>query len=193
MSGVTGGDLVRAKLRALGQSLPARLREANDQGAREMQEIAVQLVPKRTGKTAALLASDEAVGPLVQKSKGRGRRGGGDTPAEGADYVVFGFRTPELQRAGFKAFWLEFGNKAHAKGESRRAGKDKQGRQRFQKVKRAVPARAAQPFMRPAAILMRERLRQLRNIAWGHAAVDVAKAALLGGDASGVDAAEAGE
>lgn len=175
MSGIVGAQATIAKLQSLGGYLPARLREAHETAAKEMQDVAVQLVPKRTGKTAALLASADAVGPLETAGKKRGKAASGETEdADKATFVAFGFRTKELQRAGYKALWLEFGNKAYAAGDNRRAGKDKKGKQRFSKVKRAIPARPARPFMRPAAILMRKRLQELRSLAYGRATIDMA-------------------
>lgn len=61
----------------------------------------------------------------------------------------YGLLTKALQKAAFYWQWVEFGNKAHAAGGRRFVGYSDKGKPRYRKVKRAVPARRARPFLRP--------------------------------------------
>ena len=61
------------------------------------------------------------------------------------------------------------------KGSSRSAGFDKRGRRRTQRMKRAVPARPASPFWRPALANLQRNLERLRAEATTRA---ITKAAL---------------
>ena len=114
----------------------------------KMQNRAVELVPKRTGNLARILEAPDAVEKKSEQVKNRTR-------------WRFGFLTAEAQRKGFYSVFDEFGTKGYQAGEQRRAGVDKKGRQRVQRVKRTIPARRAQPFMRPAAIEFWKRITTL--------------------------------
>ena len=136
-------------LRRIGRTrdgLAPAVEKAVDGKVKEMQATAVQLVPKRTGNLAELLAGDDAIEKKRQGGKVSWR---------------FGFLSAEAKRKGWYWRFVEFGTRGYEKGEQRRAGVDKHGRRRTQKVARRVPPRKAQPYLRPAMILFRQKLARL--------------------------------
>jgi HK97 gp10 family phage protein len=70
----------------------------------------------------------------------------------------FGFITEAQKRAAWYWRFVEFGTKGYTPGQQRRAGFDKRGRQKFRKIRRFIPRRVAQPFLRPAIIEMQRRI-----------------------------------
>ena len=165
MSGILGLAALDARLKTYEESVAKRLDAAVATAARQMQKDLVSLVPVRTGRLRAGLASDEAVKIDNQ---------GGRTTAQ------VGFITKRLQKEHFTAYFVEFGNKAYQKGTRRSAGKDKKGRRVDRKVTRTVPARPARPFWRPALKMLRENMIRLRREAHALAVADMAVAAISG-------------
>lgn len=108
------------------------------------QQEAVALCPVHTGAGRALLASPAAV-----------------TITGPARHRRITFAAP---RDAWYLKFVEFGTKAYAAGGTRRAGKTKSGKQRFQKVKKARPAHRAFPFFRPAVANLVVRVRRAHNI-----------------------------
>lgn len=106
---------------------------ALERSIRQVQRTAVTLAPKDTGRLRLALMAPGAVG----KSK-RGMR------------VEFGLRTKALQRRAFYAPFVEYGTKAYQAGGYRLRGVGRNGLGRYRKVRVNVPARPAQPFLRPA-------------------------------------------
>jgi len=139
----------KAVLEQLGKRMDERMFEAMIEEVKATQAEAVSLIPRKTGRTAAELAKDEAI--QIDREKRE---------------ILFGFLTKQQQTVWW-AFILEFGRNGYAAGGTRRAGKDKKGRQRFQKVKRAIGRMEARPFMRPAAANMSRRMGDIRRIARG--------------------------
>jgi hypothetical protein len=86
--------------------------------------------------------------------------------------MTFGFITTAQQKMAYYGFWIEFGTKARSAGEllrpQRRDRRSKSGRLTKKILrKKAVPARQAQPFFRPAVanlILRLKRARQFSTI-----------------------------
>ncbi|MEL6375053.1 MAG: HK97 gp10 family phage protein [Pseudomonadota bacterium] len=132
-----GGAKFRRALKRLPEH--ARKEVADDLmvSARDVQVIAISLVPMRTGNLATLLASPRAIG-----KREKGMR------------VEFGFRTAALRRDGWYAHFVEHGTKGYSAGDVRLSGVSRSGLGRYKKVNRDVPARPAQPFIRPAFQLL---------------------------------------
>lgn len=126
-------------------------------GARYMQEQIVSRVPVRRGNLRSYLSAAEAVA-FKQGASGL--------------TATVGFLTPAAKKKTFYAFFVEYGTKGYTAGESRRAGKAKNGRQRFQKLKRSVPARPARPFFRPALAATSQYLKAQRGLAHLRAALE---------------------
>lgn len=158
MSAVEGLEKLESKLSRLDELVKARLDAAIERGAKQMQADMVDLAPKRTGKLRSLIASDEFV---------RITRAKGETKAQ------VGFRTAALKKAGFMYFFVETGTKGYEAGWQRNAGRDKRGRKRYQRVKRNIPARPAQPFFRPALMNLRANMAKWRKEAWALAVADM--------------------
>lgn len=158
MSAVAGLERVKSRLARLGEFANERLEQAIEQGAKKMQSDMVAIAPRRTGKLRSLLASNDAL--RVIRSRGKTR-------------AEVGFRTPAMRKAGFMYFFVETGTKGYEAGWQRRAGTDKRGRKRYQRIKRRVPARPAQPFFRPALVNLQRNMARLRKEAWARAAGDM--------------------
>lgn len=157
MSAIEGLEAIQAKIKRLDAYAKERLDAAIEIGAKQMQDDMVRYAPVRTGKLRSLLGSGEAL-RIVQK--------------RGATQASVGFITPAMKKAGFMYFFVETGTKGRAAGTTRRAGKDKRGRYRFQRVKRNIPAHRAQPFFRPALANLLRNMPKLRKEAWAKAAAD---------------------
>lgn len=156
MSEIAGLAHLRSTLSAFDRMVQEGVAAGLEAEVRAMQADAVGLVPRRTGKLAEILARDDAIA----------RKGGG------ADVEYrFGFVSKDGQREGYYALWVEFGTKGYRAGSSRFAGRNRQGRVRFRKVEVDVPARPAQPFIRPAFERLKARVQVLRLKANAFAAV----------------------
>jgi HK97 gp10 family phage protein len=132
---------LRRRIQEARDRLTSAAAEVIEAEVRKMQETAVALVPRRTGKLAELLASDEAIERTV---------------AQGAATWRFGFLSERAKREGWYWRFVEMGTRGYEAGSVRQAGIDKYGRQRQRRVKRSVPARRAQPFMGPALVLFKQ-------------------------------------
>lgn len=126
-------------------------------GARHLQQQIVSRVPVNTGNLRQHLGAEDAV--AFKQSAG------------GLTATV-GFLTPEAKKKSFYAFFLEYGTKGYTAGETRKAGKTKAGKQRFQKVKRGVPPRPARPFFRPAVAATSQYLKAQRGLVHLRAALE---------------------
>jgi len=151
MSGVEGLHTLLSNFATLETEVNRNLDNVLADEVHKMQADAVALMPARTGKGKATLASPEA----IKRDK---------SPDTGGSRFTFGFITPAMKKAAFYLFWVEFGTKGYDVGETRNAGKDKRGKLRKRKAGRRVPARRAQPFFRPAFMMFVRRMDQQR--AW---------------------------
>lgn len=156
MSGILGASFVAEQLETYEQAFSARLRETVAEEMKAMQAETVALIPQHTGKLKRVVASADAI--REERAKDGGWR------------FRFGLLTKELQRDGYYWLWVEFGRKAYQKGDERRAGKDKRGRERTQRIRRTVGAVRPQPSIRPAFISLRNRMMRQRALAKIHAA-----------------------
>jgi len=150
MSGVLGTDELHRKLDTFGLLVRQQIDDRLEDEARAAQTEAADLVPVHTGRGRETILSPDAI------KVGRSRDTGGKQ-------VTFGFITKAMRDAAYYLFWVEFGTKGYRAGDERSSGVDKRGRRRFRKMKRNVPARAAQPFFRPAIANMMVRLRRARE------------------------------
>lgn len=157
MSAITGADRALSRLETWRKALDARLGEAVETAARQMQADLVDMAPVKEGDLKRALASPDAL-----RVRGSGRR----IRAE------VGFLTSAQKRQAFHAFFVEFGTKGYVKGARRYAGKRKGGRERWNKVRRDIPARPAHPFFRPAMINLKRNLERLRAEAHARALAD---------------------
>jgi hypothetical protein len=118
------------------------------------QREAAELAPRRTGKLAEHIMRPEAIKHDAAKGQ-----------------ATLQFVSTDKGAPWF-AFVLEFGRNAYKAGGSRRAGKTRNGKQRFQKMKRNVGAMQATPFMRPAAANFARRMGDIRRVAKGKGVVE---------------------
>jgi len=155
MSGVIGVDALRSSLAAYDKSVKELVEAKIPQLARDLQAEMVANTPigtsgRRGYHLRDLLAEEQAVAVKTTKT--------------GVTAEV-GFVTRDLQKRGFYAMWVERGRKAYAKGDYRRAGKDKRGKQREQKIKRNIGAMAPRLFMQMAFLRFRDRMKSERALA----------------------------
>ena len=149
-SKLVGGQKMTAVLRRLPATVQQEVATGIDRSIRRVQRTPIMLVPKRTSNLAKVLAAKAAIG---KRKKG--------LEAE------FGFRTKRLAKKGWYAHFVEYGTKGYTPGQARFSGFGKRG-PRYRIVRKPVPARPAQPFLRPAlemnrrghTIEMRESLRR---------------------------------
>ncbi len=134
------------KLQRLKTGLGPAVEDLIDEKVREMQDTAVGLAPRRTGNLADTLARPDAIEKTLDEGKVRWR---------------FGFLTEEAKQRAWYWYFVEFGTRAYQAGQRRSAGVDAKGRRRFSKVSRNVPARRAQPYLRPAFILFKQAVERL--------------------------------
>lgn len=139
-SRVRGVDRIAKRFEGSVSAVELEMAEANRDSVLIIQRHVVAGVPVKTGETKAAFADPTAVGIS------RKYRGG----------WVFGLRTKELKKRGYKAPWIEFGTKGYRKGEKRKhkivTRTETGGRRRKTvgtEVTRDVPARPAHPFFRP--------------------------------------------
>lgn len=152
MSHIEGLDQFFSRLTRFEDDVAATIEGSVEAEVRAMQIEAADLVPVDTGQGREALLDPQTF--RVEKSPdGPGKR------------VIFGLDPKPVARRAFHLFWVEFGTKSASAGTQRVAGVDKKGRRRFRKVKRAVPARPAQPFWRPAEANMFRRLEAKLNFA----------------------------
>lgn len=131
---VIGGPRIRRILKALPIEGRREIAEALDKSIRMVQASAVAFAPSDTGNLKRTLAMKGAIG----------KRDGGLR-------VEFGLRTRRLQKKAFYASFVEFGTKGYRAGSVRVSGrKGKNGAAYFKGVDKDIPARPAQPFLRPA-------------------------------------------
>lgn len=133
----TAGNFMRghrpSKLRALPPAARAEIVRALDDSIRHIQATAVTLAPMRTGTLRRALSAPQAIGRRKQGLE-----------------VEFGLRTKSLQRRAFYAPFVEYGTRGYSTGGIRLRGVTREGLGRYRKIKRNIPARPAQPFLRPA-------------------------------------------
>lgn len=165
MSGVLGMETLFARFDAYQAAIQARMDDAVEAGARQMQRDMAALVRVRSGRLRAEIESEDA----VQISTVAGRR-----------LARVGFLTDRQKRYGFRGYFLEFGTKGYEPGSTRAAGKDKHGRARTRKVSRRIPAHPANPFFRPALAMLRANMGRLRAEAHRAALRDAGQAAVVG-------------
>lgn len=158
MSGILGLDLVTSSLTTYEEAFKAKLGEIVGEEIKTLQRDTVDLIPERTGQLRRAFGDATA----IKQEKVRGEAGGWR--------YRYGLVTKELQRQGYYGLWVEFGRKSYQKGDERKAGKTKNGRQRHARVKRAIGAARAEPFIRPAFILFQRRMATGRALAKIHAA-----------------------
>jgi HK97 gp10 family phage protein len=121
-------------------TVAATLREC----AEAVQAEIVKAAPVDDGGLKAAFASPDA---LVQDKK--------------TGFWAVGLFTTALGRAAYYWKFVEYGTKGYARGEYRASGKDKNGQQKRQRMKRAVPPRPAHPFVRPAVAAARARFKEI--------------------------------
>lgn len=159
MSGIFGLDDLRQKLTTFElltrQGVESMLRDE----VAACQKEAADLAPVRSGRLREALLMKDAI------KQGR-------SSATGGLQLTFGFITTAQKKMAYYGFWIEFGTKARSAGEllrpQRRDRRSKSGRLTKKILrKKAVPARQAQPFFRPAVanlILRLKRARQFSTI-----------------------------
>lgn len=147
MSRIEGIDTFLDGIKRFEDEVAKQIGSAIETEVRAMQVEASELVPVDSGQGKAALLSAEAIEER-KSPDGPGKR------------FVFGFITARLKAQGYYLFWVEFGTKGYAAGERRVAGKSKQGRTKYKKVKTAVAPKPAQPFWRPAEANMWRRLQR---------------------------------
>jgi HK97 gp10 family phage protein len=128
----TSGKFSRT-LRHLPEASRYELVIALEQSIRAVQRTAVTLAPVYTGRLRGALTAQSAIG--------RSRKG---------LQVEFGLRTKALQKRAFYAPFVEYGTQAYSQGAFRFRGQGRNGLGRYRKIKVNIPARPAQPFLRPA-------------------------------------------
>jgi hypothetical protein len=152
VSRIEGVDQFRRNLKKFEDDVAKSIDAAIAEEVLAMQAEAAALVPVVTGRGRDAILLPEAI--KEEKSPdGPGKR------------IIFGFLTRKMRDMGFHLFFVEFGTKAYDAGSQRTSGVDKRGRQRFRRVKKPVPARAAQPFWRPAEANMYRRLQRRLDMA----------------------------
>ena len=162
MSEIVGLDAVKAKLAAYEQALSRRMADVVERGAREAQKLVTQGMPVKTGRAKQALSETTAV-------EVRRTRDGRNV------YAMFGPLTKDLQKKTYYLMFVEFGTKGYEAGDSRKAGKDRRGREREQRVKRRIPARPAKPFFRTAIARLKPWLDAERKKAHALALIDMAR------------------
>lgn len=152
MSEILGTDVLVAKLdtfdRAFAEFMEARIGDE----MLALQKETAELIPVDEGIGRDTILKPEAIA-MTQSKGGRGKS------------WAFGFLTPAMKKAAFYLFFVEFGTKGYEPKQERSAGVYKNGRRRFQRIKRRIPARRAQPFFRPAVANFLARIRQKRLLA----------------------------
>lgn len=152
-SRITGFPKLRQKLKRAPEAIRAGVAKAIEESIKDVQRRAVALAPVDTGNLRDTLASKQAIG-----FKEKGMR------------AEFGLRTKSIRKRAYYAHMVEFGTKGYKAGDKRRSGKTAKGKDRMQRVNKDVPARPAQPFMRPAFEMARPGIRLRIRKALGEAA-----------------------
>lgn len=152
MSRIEGIAQFREKLLRFEDEVATSINDAVIAETKAMQAEVVAAVPVDEGDGRDALA-DEGALRIVKSPDGPGIR------------VIFGLDVPRLAKKAFHLFWVEFGTKSYMRGESRKSGVTKNGRQRWRRMKRAVPARPAQPFWRMAEANLWRRMERRLNLA----------------------------
>lgn len=152
-SRVVGGPKLRQKLKKAPETIRAGVAAAIEESIKDVQRRAVALAPVDTGNLRDTLASKQAIG-----IKDKGMR------------AEFGLRTKSIRKRAYYAHFVEFGTKGYKAGDKRLSGKTAKGKDRYQRVSTDVPARPAQPFMRPAFEMARPGIRLRIRKALGDAA-----------------------
>jgi hypothetical protein len=132
---------LRRRIQEARAALPGTVEAVIDAEVAKMQETAVGLVPRRSGKLAELLERSDAIEKTIEGGVIRWR---------------FGFLSEQAKREGWYWRFVERGTRGYQAGSVRQAGVDKHGRRRQRRVKRTVPARRAQPFLGPALVLFKQ-------------------------------------
>jgi HK97 gp10 family phage protein len=145
VSSIESANLVRNLRRVVLELQPA-VEATVDAEIKKLQSNTASLVPRRTGKLAELLVRDDA----IEKTK-----------VGGVITWRFGFLSKQAKREAWYWRFVEYGTRGYEKGTRRPAGVDKRGRLRDRAVKRFIPPRRAQPFVRPALILFKQAVARL--------------------------------
>jgi HK97 gp10 family phage protein len=149
-----GADAVLKWLSRVDGRQAEEINRALKTAGRAVADRAAANVPRDTGRLAEILQSPEAVDAqpralLVYAGITKLAR----AKYRGIKHVKHG-SDDRLHSEGVYAVFVEYGTKGHSRGEVSNPGVDrrsKSGRRRKgRRVKRGVPARPAQPFLRPA-------------------------------------------
>lgn len=152
-SRITGFPKLRQKLKRAPETIRAGVARAIEESIKDVQRRAVALAPVDTGNLRDTLASKQAIG-----FKEKGMR------------AEFGLRTKATRKRAYYAHFVEFGTKGYKAGDLRNNKTSAKGKKYYTKVKKDVPARPAQPFMRPAFDAARPGIRLRIRKALGEAA-----------------------
>jgi hypothetical protein len=189
MSHVEGADALIGKLNTFTKSVGDLCYEFHDQEMRATQDEAVSLIPVDSGKSSAALASEEALQRRTDPETGETQWEFGmvtlaiQRAAYHLFFVEFGTKSymkGEMRKAGRKklagARWrfvstktardtarFEYRESIGAGGQERLEAKLTDP-QRWQRMKRMVPPRPAQPWLRPARANLYRRIRDLQNL-----------------------------
>lgn len=118
------------------------LDEASEAAAKILQREVVARVPVKTGKLRAFFASPAAISKSWKYQHA----------------YVYGLTKELLRGDAYYAVFVEYGTKGYTRG-STRSWTTKGGKVKTKKVTRAVPARPAHPFFRPAVDAARARIK----------------------------------
>lgn len=162
MSGVVGLDALKSALTAYDENVKKAIEAKLPEYAGWMQDELVASMPvskseRRGSHLRDLLAEDQAKKIITGKGK---------VTAE------VGFVTRDLQKRGYYSIWVERGRKEYRAGEYRRAGKDKRGKQRHQRMKRNIGAMQGRLVFQTAFLRFQDRMKRERALAKITAAVN---------------------
>lgn len=189
MSHVEGADQLIGKLDSFARSVGQLCYDFHDAEMRTAQEEAVSLIPIDSGESSAALASEEALQRHTDPETGETQwQFGMVTLAiqRAAYYLYFvefgtkGYMKGDLRKAGKKklsgANWrfvstktkrdtsrFEYRETVGESGNLRLEAKLTDP-QRWKRIKRMVPARPAQPWLRPARANLFRRIQNLQNL-----------------------------
>lgn len=162
-SGINGADRVMGKIlgveKAMHQAMAGVLRE----GSQRVRMAMAQLVNKDTQHLRTMLLDDRAIHVDAENLvayvgfRKELRAAFSNTPHPRRK------KPSKLHNEGIYAVWVNSGRRGYAAGESRAAGTDKRGRQRFRKVGRTTGAMAGTHFMERSLDMYRPYIRSLRE------------------------------
>lgn len=189
MSHVEGADQLIGKLDIFTKSVGQLCYEFHDQEMRATQDEAVSLIPVDSGESSTALASEEALQRHTDPETGETHWEFGMVTLaiqRAAYYLYFvefgtkGYFKGELRKAGVKKLsgvnWrftstsskrnplrFDYRESIGANGQQRLEQRLKDP-QRWKRIKRMVPARPAQPWLRPARSNLFRRIQNLQNL-----------------------------